>query len=95
ILGNYRDEHNHDLGNANLPFMQIPKETREYIASLLRLKISPDHIVLYDDDDLFDSDLDDNFVASRTEFIQLRDIRRIQKDIEAESVRLNPDDGLS
>ncbi|KAJ7739181.1 hypothetical protein B0H16DRAFT_1260250, partial [Mycena metata] len=38
VLGNYRDEHNHPLGNANLPFIQIPKETREYIAGLLRLK---------------------------------------------------------
>jgi hypothetical protein len=45
ILGNYRDEHNHALGNANLPFTQISKETREYIAGLLRLKVTPEHIV--------------------------------------------------
>ncbi|KAJ7900500.1 hypothetical protein B0H13DRAFT_1622405 [Mycena leptocephala] len=45
ILGNYRDEHNHALGNANLPFTQISKETREYIAGLLRLKVAPEHIV--------------------------------------------------
>ncbi|KAJ6575589.1 hypothetical protein DFH09DRAFT_865509, partial [Mycena vulgaris] len=38
ILGNYAQEHNHALGNANLPFMQISKDTREYIAGLLRLK---------------------------------------------------------
>jgi hypothetical protein len=34
-------------------------------------------------------------VADRTEFITLRDIRRIEKDIEAEDVRLHPDDGQS
>ncbi|KAJ7730819.1 hypothetical protein B0H16DRAFT_1329762 [Mycena metata] len=100
VLGNYRDEHNHPLGNANLPFIQIPKETREYIAGLLRLKTSPDHIVsaLYTTGIVsapptpprsVDRDLDDQF------FIQLRDIRRIQKEIEAESVQLYPDDGVS
>lgn len=45
VLGNYVDTHNHELGNANLRFTQIPKEIREYIAGLLRLKVSPDHIV--------------------------------------------------
>ncbi|KAK7055935.1 hypothetical protein R3P38DRAFT_3170599 [Favolaschia claudopus] len=45
ILGDYLDEHDHPLGNANLPFTQIPRETREYIAGLLRLKVDPDHIV--------------------------------------------------
>ncbi|KAJ7112173.1 hypothetical protein C8R44DRAFT_528104, partial [Mycena epipterygia] len=97
----YRAEHDHALGNANLPSTQIPKDTREYIAGLLRLKVSPDHILqlihrgVYNNDNLFEQDLDSNLVASRTEFIQLRDLRRIEKDIEAESVRLNPDDGLS
>lgn len=45
ILGDYLDEHDHALGNANLRFTQIPKETREYIAGLLRLGLEPDHIV--------------------------------------------------
>ncbi|KAJ7511851.1 hypothetical protein B0H11DRAFT_1700081 [Mycena galericulata] len=101
VLGDYRDEHDHKLGNANLRFTQIPKETREHIAALLRLKLEPDHILrlihqgVYDNDDLFERDLDSDFVAARTEFIQLRDIRRIQKEIQAESVRLDPDDGIS
>ncbi|KAJ7017356.1 hypothetical protein C8F04DRAFT_889374, partial [Mycena alexandri] len=100
VLGNYKDQHNHELGNANLRFTSISKETREYIAGLLRMKVSPDHILhllhrgVYDNDNLFD-DLDESNVASRAEFIQLGDIRRIEKEIEAESVRLHPDDGLS
>ncbi|KAJ6451252.1 hypothetical protein C8R45DRAFT_848529, partial [Mycena sanguinolenta] len=45
VLGNYQAEHNHDTGNANLVYTRIPKETREYITGLLRLKVSPDRIV--------------------------------------------------
>jgi hypothetical protein len=53
------------------------------------------HRGLYDHDTIFDDNLDGDSVAARTEFIQLRDIRRIQKEIEAKNVRLGPDDGLS
>ncbi|KAJ7681661.1 hypothetical protein B0H17DRAFT_942763 [Mycena rosella] len=45
ILGNYSSVHDHLLGNANLPFTQIPKDTKEHIAGLLRLGVSADHIV--------------------------------------------------
>lgn len=34
-------------------------------------------------------------MASRADFIQLRDIRRIEKDIEAETIQLDPEDGRS
>ncbi|KAJ7605973.1 hypothetical protein DFH06DRAFT_1019876, partial [Mycena polygramma] len=101
VLGNYSEDHNHAIGNENLRFTQIPRETKEYIAGLLRLKVSPDHILqlihhgVYNNDDDFERDFDDTFVASRNEFIQLKDIRRIEKEIEAETVRLSPDDGLS
>jgi hypothetical protein len=47
VLGGYSDAHDHPIGNANLPYVQIPKDTREYIAGLLRLKITPDHIVSF------------------------------------------------
>ncbi|KAJ7909815.1 hypothetical protein B0H13DRAFT_2329957 [Mycena leptocephala] len=103
ILGMYSAEYDHPLGNANLRFTQIPQETREYIAGLLRLKVSLNimwvlHLIhrgVYDNDDVFERDLDENFVAARSEFIQLKDIRHIEKEIEAESVRLTPDDDLS
>lgn len=45
VLGDYVTTHNHPLGNANLRFTRIPKETREYIAGLLRLGVTPDRIV--------------------------------------------------
>jgi hypothetical protein len=47
VLGNYSSAHNHDIGNLNLRFTQIPKDTREYIAGMLRLKVSPEHIVCF------------------------------------------------
>jgi hypothetical protein len=50
---------------------------------------------VYDNDDVFERDLDDDFVAARSEFMQLKDIQHIEKEIEADSVRLNPDDDLS
>ncbi|KAJ7677638.1 hypothetical protein B0H17DRAFT_888863, partial [Mycena rosella] len=99
ILGNYSSTHNHLLGNANLPFTQILKDTKEHIVCLLRLGVSADHILkmlhrgVYDGDTLFDQD--STRVAECTEFIELRDIRRIQKGIEAEMVQLHPDDGQS
>ncbi|KAF7372258.1 SWIM-type domain-containing protein [Mycena venus] len=101
VLGNYSDVHDHDLGNANLPFTQIPKAAREQIAGLLRMKVAPEHILkmlhrgVYDHDELFTQDLDTDYIASRMEFIELRDIRRIEKEIEAEAIRLHPDDGQS
>ncbi|KAJ7247684.1 hypothetical protein C8J57DRAFT_978067, partial [Mycena rebaudengoi] len=100
ILGNYREEHNHPTGNANLQFLQIPKDTREYIAGLLRLKVSADHIVSHLHNKILERS-NRRLIAKtsasrqRTEFITLRDIRHIQKDIEAEDVRLHPDDGQS
>jgi hypothetical protein len=53
------------------------------------------HHGVYDNDDVFERDLDDDFVAARSEFMQLKDIQHIEKEIEADSVRLNPDDDLS
>jgi hypothetical protein len=48
-----------------------------------------------DQDDLFEQDLNGSSVADHTEFITLQDIQWIEKDIEAENVRLHPDDGQS
>ncbi|KAJ7113248.1 hypothetical protein C8R43DRAFT_903346, partial [Mycena crocata] len=100
ILGRYTDQHNHPLGAANLRFTRIPTETREYIASLLRMEVKQDAILravhrgAYDGDTEFD-DVNCAYVPTRAEFIQLSDIRRIAKDIEAETIRLHPDDGQS
>ncbi|KAJ7030977.1 hypothetical protein C8F04DRAFT_885187, partial [Mycena alexandri] len=95
VLGTYHNERNHPTGNANIRFTQISKETKEYIAGLLRMKVAPEHILRLLHHGTYDHDGDGASVAARNEFIQLRDIRRIEKQIEAESVRLHPDDGES
>lgn len=59
----------------------------------LSLQLRIIHGGIYDHDDLFESDK--TVTAARSEFIELRDIRCIEKEIEAESVRLHPDDGES
>jgi hypothetical protein len=45
ILGKYHDVHNHLLSQENLPFTQIPKATREFIAGRLRDRMSADAVV--------------------------------------------------
>jgi hypothetical protein len=45
VLGFYNEGHNHETGNANLPYVHISAETREFIAGLLRLGVEPSHIV--------------------------------------------------
>lgn len=44
-LGTYADTHNHPIGKQNLRYTRITKETRDYIAGLLRLKVQADEIV--------------------------------------------------
>jgi hypothetical protein len=45
--------------------------------------------------DASDEDPDDDWPPLRTDFVQLRDVRRIEKAIEAEEIQLHTDDGLS
>ena len=42
---NHDAVHNHETGNANLPYVRISTETREFIAGLLRLGVESFHIV--------------------------------------------------
>ncbi|KAE9393622.1 hypothetical protein BT96DRAFT_776638, partial [Gymnopus androsaceus JB14] len=106
ILGKYNESHNHEIGNANLRFTRISKETRELIAGLLRSGVSSDNILkhlhgdAYAEGDSDDSDDDENLANSSTPlsrniFIRSRDIHREKKSIESEHIQLNQDDGQS
>ncbi|KAJ7754950.1 hypothetical protein DFH07DRAFT_773516 [Mycena maculata] len=89
------------------PFVLIPIQApQDHLLALSNLtwllengrlagKLKLIHRGVYDSNNLFDEDLDPNSVVSRMEFIQLRDIHRRQKEIEAETVRLDRDDGIS
>lgn len=45
VLGQYEKNHNHDIGNPNLRFTRISKDTRELIAGMLRSGVAPESIV--------------------------------------------------
>ncbi|KAJ7701052.1 hypothetical protein B0H16DRAFT_1348443 [Mycena metata] len=92
ILGNYRSEHNHPIGNANLRFTQISKETKEYIAGLLRLKVAPDHIVTIRIINIYLRAL---MTPSSTFFTMEFTTTTISLTTIRTSVRLHPDDGQS
>jgi hypothetical protein len=53
------------------------------------------HAGTYHEDNTFEDDNPTECTAVRTDFIQLRDIRRIEKEIEAEHIQLHSDDGRS
>ncbi|KAF8956365.1 hypothetical protein BDZ97DRAFT_1645306, partial [Flammula alnicola] len=96
ILGIYDLEHNHPLGNENLRFTRISPSTRDWIAGMVRMKVKTDHILAMLHRGTGSSfSLDGVGHASRNDFLVKSDIRRIEKEIEAEDVRLDPDDGKS
>jgi hypothetical protein len=45
ILGCYQDEHNHEIGIANIAYMRMSHTAREQIKSMLEQKIDPREIV--------------------------------------------------
>jgi hypothetical protein len=45
LLGKYRNEHSHEIGDENLKFTQISNATRLRIAEWLRIGLTPDRIV--------------------------------------------------
>ncbi|KAJ7611272.1 hypothetical protein FB45DRAFT_760684 [Roridomyces roridus] len=101
VLAKYVKEHNHPTNEANLPYVRMSKKTRELIAALARKKTSAQEILdsvhqgAYGDDDEVFSSLEDRLPAFRDEFVELRDVRRIIKQIEAEEIRLDSNDGRS
>ncbi|KAJ7687489.1 hypothetical protein B0H17DRAFT_1136217 [Mycena rosella] len=101
VLGLYITEHSHPTGDANIIFTRIPLQTRGKIEELLRQGMRPDLVLnqvrgnVHTEDNLPTLTQEP---ARREEFINSRDVGRIQKPqkkIEAETVRLNRNDGLS
>ncbi|KAI0037342.1 hypothetical protein FA95DRAFT_1507072, partial [Auriscalpium vulgare] len=90
VRGMYCKDHSHATGSENVKFTHLSKATRDHIAEMLRMQIKPDQIL----HSLQGRDFTANS-AIRDEFVTLADIRRIQKGIQAENIRLHPDDGMS
>jgi len=47
VLGIYKSNHNHSVGEDNLRFTRICDDTREWIAGMVRIKVSNDRIVSF------------------------------------------------
>ncbi|TDL18073.1 hypothetical protein BD410DRAFT_681469, partial [Rickenella mellea] len=97
ILGSYVEKHSHPIGAENLKYIHVSEETRDWIAGELRNHVEPQHILktLHGNIHSDGSILPEDYVPHRNDFITLREIRQIQKDIEAETVRLSREDGVS
>ncbi|KAJ6592787.1 hypothetical protein B0H19DRAFT_920796, partial [Mycena capillaripes] len=98
ILGLYVPEHSHPTGDDNVRYTRIPLQARAEIENLLREGMRPDLILnkvrgnVHTEDQL--AALEEQ-PARREEFINSRDVHRIEKKIAAETVRLHQSDGLS
>lgn len=45
VLGNYRSDHNHPMGQDNLKYTRLSLKTRNWIAAMVRGKVDSGHIV--------------------------------------------------
>ena len=100
VLGLYQDTHLHPVGNENVKFTRLSKETHKEIEHLLRLGVDPAKVLeqimggKVTEDDL-DSIRAGTTSTSRNQFATRADVRRIQKTIEEELIRLAAQDGAS
>ncbi|KAJ7025760.1 hypothetical protein C8F04DRAFT_926919, partial [Mycena alexandri] len=97
ILGKYEDSHSHPIGSENLIYTRIPLAVRQQIEDDLRAGIRPEITVSLTASLQILRNLPNlaSQAPRREEFIKPRDVRRIQKKIEAETIRLDPRDGQS
>ncbi|KAF5342494.1 hypothetical protein D9611_001695 [Ephemerocybe angulata] len=98
VDGIYHPDHSHALGNSNIRFMRIPEVTRREIELLLRSGMEPDKVLqkvrgnVYREENI---EYLKSSTAIRAEFATRADVRRIQRSIKEETIRLAPTDGAS
>ncbi|KAJ7673456.1 hypothetical protein B0H17DRAFT_947186 [Mycena rosella] len=98
VLGCYTHEHSHPTGDANARFIRIPVDTRLRIAELLRMGVDRARVLQEVRGNVHTEDNLDGLrshPSARNEFITAADIRQIEKDIEAETICLDAQDGQS
>ncbi|KAH6914608.1 hypothetical protein BKA70DRAFT_1093747, partial [Coprinopsis sp. MPI-PUGE-AT-0042] len=97
LLGRYTQAHSHPMGNSNARFVPLPSDTRKEIARRLREGVDPAKVLEQIrggvTSNVFANVADHKF--HRNAFCTAADVRRIQKSIEAEMVRLAKQDGPS
>ncbi|KAJ3523685.1 hypothetical protein NMY22_g11333 [Coprinellus aureogranulatus] len=98
VEGSYFSEHNHALGVENARFTALSANTRREIEAMLRDGMHPSkvlehmHCKIYDERNI--SQLRTR-KCTRNDFITRADVRRVEKQIEQELVRLAKGDGES
>ncbi|KAF6745149.1 hypothetical protein DFP72DRAFT_1091715 [Ephemerocybe angulata] len=98
IIGRYVPAHNHELGASNARYTRISTKTRREVEGMLRMGMDPEKVLEHARGRIFDEDNIEELTpdnARRVEFISRADIRRVERKLEAESVRLAQKDGLS
>ncbi|KAJ7589534.1 hypothetical protein C8J56DRAFT_784895, partial [Mycena floridula] len=98
ILAFYNDVHDHAIGNANLMYTRIRPDDRLRIVEMLRMGIEPKRVLREIQGDVHaEKNLKNLQNPDRTshhrKHITMADIHRILKNIDAETIRLHPDDG--
>ncbi|KAJ7436515.1 hypothetical protein B0H11DRAFT_1754820 [Mycena galericulata] len=105
VLGRYTHEHSHPTGDANARFVRIPAETRLRIAELLRMGVDRARVLREVQGNVHTEDNLDGLRSrpcARSEYVVMPlevhtiiDMSRFQKEIEAETIRLDAQDGQS
>ncbi|KAA1479026.1 hypothetical protein DENSPDRAFT_788698, partial [Dentipellis sp. KUC8613] len=87
ILGLYRVEHTHPIGDLNVIYTRVTPEVRMRMMEMLRMRIGADHIL--------QSIQNDPTSTRRDSFVSMADVRRIQRCLDMHMTRLRSDDGPS
>ncbi|KAI0047191.1 hypothetical protein FA95DRAFT_1492871 [Auriscalpium vulgare] len=99
LLSRYMTQHAHGLHKDNIKYTRLSDKARARIAKMLRAGIPPREIVRHRSDLLlqrqrFRADRESG-ILDRDSFVKMTDIRRIERLVEAETIRLDQDDGRS
>ncbi|KAJ6521964.1 hypothetical protein DFH09DRAFT_1330856 [Mycena vulgaris] len=98
VLGRYENTHSHDTGSDNLIYTRIPAAALYKIEKDLRDGVRPDVVLKRARGGVHSEVNSPKLIAHgprHEEFITQRDVHRIQKKIEAETIRLDPQDSRS
>ncbi|KAJ3529131.1 hypothetical protein NMY22_g9127 [Coprinellus aureogranulatus] len=98
VMGLYTPEHNHALGAPNARFTSLSADTRLKIEAMLRSGIDAKSVLDHIRGDIFNEANIGNLRSQqprRTYFVTRADVRRIEKKIEEEKIRLSKQDGSS
>ncbi|KAH9027891.1 hypothetical protein EDB85DRAFT_1846211, partial [Lactarius pseudohatsudake] len=87
VLGRYVSEHNHELGADNMVYTRLSDSARQQMKLMLVQKVDTQEIVRSVRATAPD--------GSHNKFVDFSDVSRIARALDAETIRLHPEDGIS